>query len=103
MVEDLMGSYKVTDRLSLTAGLRYTHEHKDFLRTQKYFGPGTKLPVPYDQGPFATNIDTSKSWNSFTPKVGVDYKVSDDVLGRPVRYVVVVRHRVLEQRVDAFL
>ena len=74
------GSYKVTDRLSLTAGVRYTHEHKDFLRTQKYFGPGTTLPVPYDQGPFATNIDTEKSWNSFTPKVGMDYKFSDDVL-----------------------
>lgn len=74
------GTYKVTDRLSLTAGLRYTHESKNFLRTQKYFAASTTLPVPYDQGPFATYIDTAKSWNSLTPKVGLDYKVSGAVL-----------------------
>ncbi|MDG2521190.1 TonB-dependent receptor [Caulobacter segnis] len=75
------GTYSLTDHLSVTAGLRYTHEKKDFFRTQKFFAPTvTTLPVPYDQGPFATFIDTSDEWSSFTPRFGLDYKISDDVL-----------------------
>lgn len=73
-------TYGLTDRLSATAGLRYTAETKDFFRTQKYFSAATTLPVPYDQGPYATFIDTSGDFHALTPKLGLDYKISDDIL-----------------------
>ncbi|NEX94787.1 TonB-dependent receptor [Caulobacter sp. 17J65-9] len=75
------GSYALTDALSLTAGLRYTWESKDFARTQKFFDASTPFPVDYGSpGLLVTDIDTSHDWSSLSPKLGVDYKVSDDVL-----------------------
>ncbi|WP_269715438.1 TonB-dependent receptor [Caulobacter sp. NIBR2454] len=76
------GSYSLTDQLSVTAGVRYTHEKKDFFRTQKFFDAAVvnKLPVPYSQGPFATSIDTSDKWSSVSPRLGVDYKATENVL-----------------------
>ncbi|WP_044561016.1 TonB-dependent receptor [Azospirillum sp. B4] len=71
------GSYRVTDALSLTAGLRYTYETKHFARTQEYFGAGQTLPVPLGQGLLATDIDTRGDWASLSPKAGIDYRLSD--------------------------
>lgn len=73
-------SYEFVDRLSLIAGLRYTSEHKDFARTQELFPPTTSLPVPLGTGLLVTDLTMEKSWNSFSPKVGLDYRPSDDVL-----------------------
>lgn len=74
------GSYELTDKLSLTGGMRYTYEKKNFFRTQEFFAATAPYPVPYGTGAEVTRIDTDHSWDAFTPKVGIDYKVNDDVL-----------------------
>lgn len=73
-------SYDVTDRLSLTAGLRYTYEHKDFVRTQQFFAATTPFPVPATGGLLVTDIDTDENWDSFSPKFGIDFEATDDIL-----------------------
>ncbi|WP_106640095.1 TonB-dependent receptor [Allosphingosinicella vermicomposti] len=74
------GSYELTDKLSLTGGLRYTYEKKDFFRTQEFFAATAPYPVPYGTGAEVTRIDTDNNWDALTPKIGIDYKASDDVL-----------------------
>ena len=74
------GTWDLTDRLSLTAGLRYTSEDKDFRRTQTFYGPLTEPPERDDPGLVVTDIDTSASWDSWSPKLGLDYAFSDDVM-----------------------
>ena len=73
-------SYELTDRLSLTGGLRYTYEDKSFARTQTLYPAATAVPGRNDPGLLLTDIDTSHDWDSWSPKLGLDYKVSDDVL-----------------------
>lgn len=75
-------SYKLTEQLSLTAGLRYTSEDKDFARTQKFFAGTTPFPFNYDTTPGAlvTDIDTGKTFDSLSPKFGIDYKPNEDLL-----------------------
>lgn len=75
------GSYDVTDRFSLTAGLRYTYETKNFIRPQKFFDPATPFPVQFGAGGLLiTNIDTAGNWSSYTPKFGLDYRWTGDLL-----------------------
>jgi len=61
-------SYPVTEALTLTGGLRYSHEEKDFT-----FTAGSRfadLPAPGGG---------EDSWGAVTPRFAIDYKVSDDV------------------------
>lgn len=73
-------SYDLSERLRLTGGLRYTHEDKRFARTQTMYPGATTIPGRDDPGLLLTDIDTGESWDSWSPKLGLDYKVSDDVL-----------------------
>jgi iron complex outermembrane recepter protein len=75
-------SYAITPQLSATAGIRYTYEDKTFRRTQRFFPGTTPYPVPYDSTsiPLATDIDTAANWSSVSPKFGLDYHVTPDVL-----------------------
>lgn len=60
--------------------MRYTYEDKDFRRTQTFYGPLTEPPERDDPGLLVTDIDTSASWDSWSPKLGLDYAFSDDVM-----------------------
>lgn len=73
-------TWELTDRLKLTGGLRYTYEDKTFARTQTMYPGATTIPARDAPGLLLTNIDTGKNWDSWSPKLGLDYKVSDDVL-----------------------
>lgn len=75
-------NYALTDKLTATAGLRYTYETKEFKRTQKFFAASTPFPFDYDTTPglLVTDIDADEDWGSLSPKVGLDYKPSDDLL-----------------------
>jgi len=73
-------TYDLTDRLKLTGGLRYTYEDKSFARTQTMYVGATTIPGRNDPGLLLTDIDTGENWDSWSPKLGLDYKVSDDVL-----------------------
>jgi iron complex outermembrane receptor protein len=68
------GVYAVTDKLSVTAGVRYSDEERSMNMGSAAFMLGG-IPLP---GAF-TNID-SADWDAWTPKVGVDYKVNDDLM-----------------------
>lgn len=77
------GTFAVTPKLSLSAGLRYTWESKSFAQNQESQavvaanypavadGPTTKPPVRY----VARRADTA-----WTPKIGAEYRPMDDVL-----------------------
>jgi len=59
-------TYNLTDRLSATAGVRYTHEKKRLLSSISGFferPPGT----------------VSESWSDVSPRFGLEYQVSDNV------------------------
>lgn len=66
------------DQLTLTAGLRYTHEEKDFDRVQEFFGADTPLVPNIGEGFRATDVQVTESWNNLSPKVGLTYEVSED-------------------------
>ena len=73
------GDYDLTDRLTLTLGLRYTHEEKaaeiaNILRNVDvscHIVTGPDCP---------THFKDSASWNSLSPKVGLTYRLDADTL-----------------------
>ena len=73
-------SVDLSERLTATAGLRYTYEKKKFDRTQQFFPATTPFPFPYEGGLLVTDIDTSGNWDSLSPKFGLDYAMSDNVM-----------------------
>lgn len=67
--------YHVTDRLTVSAGLRYTYEEKDF----------DIAPIRACAGPGQTNCPTTRaqdsvSFNNTSPRVAVNYRVTPDIL-----------------------
>ncbi len=68
------GTWAFTDDVNLTVGARYTYEKKEAdIRGAGFDPTGGFLAAPYD-------INASKSWNAFTPKVTVDWRPSDEVM-----------------------
>ncbi|NND69754.1 MAG: TonB-dependent receptor, partial [Halioglobus sp.] len=68
------GDWNVTDQLTLTAGLRWTYEEKDFKGTDAaFYVEGTARPVP----PF-TEFDDD--WDEISPKLGFRYTFNDDLM-----------------------
>ena len=66
------GTWRVSDKASLTIGGRYTSDDKSFSGDlQTGFGN----PVP------RTQVSLSETWSSFTPKLGLDYKFNEDLFG----------------------
>ncbi|TAK53857.1 MAG: TonB-dependent receptor [Gammaproteobacteria bacterium] len=61
------GTYAITDQLSLTGGLRYTYEQKDY--TIEMFHPlsGASVVPP---------SEVDESWDAFSPRLGVEYRWS---------------------------
>lgn len=66
----------VTDRLSVTAGIRYTEEEKEFDTRQK---PANALPPTFAPPMFFTASDQA-TFDDLSPRFGVQYEASDDVL-----------------------
>jgi len=61
-----------TDRLSAIAGVRYTHDDKDFAFSQSGVVSGI-VDAGYP-------LEASDSWSDVSPRFGVKYQASDDVL-----------------------
>ncbi len=83
------GEYFVTERLSLLAGLRWTHETKDYELTDFYAASTADDPNEVENAaqisgveglsdPFY--IDVSRSRSAVTPKLGVNFQWTDDVM-----------------------
>ncbi|MFC2950549.1 TonB-dependent receptor [Marinicaulis aureus] len=75
----------VTDALTLTGGLRYTHEKKSAMKNQFFAGAGTRAEIPMltDLGPLGAShtLSDSRTVNKLTPMVGIDYDITDGVMG----------------------
>ncbi|WBX85597.1 TonB-dependent receptor [Sphingosinicella microcystinivorans] len=67
-------TYAITDRLSATAGIRYSYEKKSMRSSNVILANGMNVGF----GDFT--FSGSKSWEAWTPKIGLDYRVTDDVL-----------------------
>jgi iron complex outermembrane receptor protein len=65
------GTYTIIDGLGLTVGVRATQEEARF--TQFYYVPTAAFPNPYPQS-------AQKTFNSFTPKVGLDWQATSNIL-----------------------
>ena len=84
----------LSEKLMLILGGRYTEEEKKYAGSVSFGGgadnelpgyvPGSMVDDFFIYGqPIWVPIDAatgSETWNEFTPKVGLDYRVSDDVL-----------------------
>jgi iron complex outermembrane recepter protein len=72
-------SYDLTDRLSVSAGVRLTEEEKNFSRIQEFFGGATPLIPKLGTGFRATDVDTGKTFSNTSPRLSVSYDLTDDV------------------------
>ncbi|MCV6621395.1 MAG: TonB-dependent receptor [Cellvibrionaceae bacterium] len=77
-------SYDISEKLSMTAGLRYTYEKKELARSfiltqsqQPITIRETGVPLTED-GKFGPPLE--ESWTRLSPKIGIDYHLEDDVL-----------------------
>ena len=68
--------YEITLDWTATVGLRWTEESKDFLGGQAYLAPVERA---YERN-FPDYADLSQTWRELSPKVGLSYRYSDDVL-----------------------
>ncbi|MBT4522353.1 MAG: TonB-dependent receptor [Halieaceae bacterium] len=68
------GDWHISDAWTLTAGLRYTEEEKDFAATGQTFWLGGIEIVP------APVVDRYEDWSELTPKIGISYQHSEDVM-----------------------
>jgi iron complex outermembrane receptor protein len=78
------GTFAITPQWSVTLGGRQSHEKKAFTYAEIY----PLLPVPYDDvspniafdNPSFPQTTLTDEWNTLTPKIGVEFKPSTDVL-----------------------
>ena len=73
------GTYAITDRLGISAGIRFSHEKKTFFRVGGAgvgtYTPGAIQPLP----PFTPQYDLAHSWDSFSPRVALNYKITPGI------------------------
>jgi iron complex outermembrane receptor protein len=71
------GSYKLSDKLTLNAGARLTDEKKTAHVYNAAYANDTFSRVTV----VAAAFDKSKKFTSFAPRIGLDYRFSDQVMG----------------------
>lgn len=67
-------TYQIDDRLSVTGGLRYTKDKKKLDGTIQDYLPFVPGPAPQ-----LVSVVRNPSFSSWSPKLGVDYKLSEDL------------------------
>jgi iron complex outermembrane recepter protein len=79
------GTLSLTDKLSLTAGARYTRDKKEFA-TDQYLITGTASPIVFG-APAGTlvplvprNSDVNKTFTNTSPRASLDYKLLQDLM-----------------------
>jgi iron complex outermembrane receptor protein len=88
----LDGSYDINEKITVSAGIRYTEDEKDFTRLQfgtaanpfsnvitlaQFEGPHTN-PLPREN--FGTNVKDDENWSKTTYRVQADYNLSEDIM-----------------------
>ncbi len=79
--------FTATEDLSVTLGARYTKEKKEVQAAgEEFFGTGITTPEQMEAvfgtgvGFGRTSFVAEDTWESFSPKIGVDYQATSDVL-----------------------
>ena len=67
----------ITDQWTITAGFRWTEEEKDFLGGNKGVG---YYPANEPRPPLYSPVPYQGKWDETTPKIGVRYQPSDDLM-----------------------
>ncbi len=68
--------WEFIDNWTLTAGIRYTDERKDFKAGQAYLAPVSRRGV----NNFPAYADLDNEWTKWTPKVGLSYQFRPEIL-----------------------
>ncbi len=64
------GTYHLTDKFSTTLGVRYTYEEKEYFANHVHSQNGVPVIVAKEED----------DWSAFSPKFGIDYQLTDDIL-----------------------
>ena len=76
-------TYEVTDAFSVSVGGRYTHDKRDAdIYRANYLGQGSPA-FGNDSAIFlaaTSDFENSRTYKDFSPRIAVDYKLSDDTL-----------------------
>jgi iron complex outermembrane receptor protein len=77
--------FKLADQWTLSAGLRYSDEKKGDLLRQSTLLPdneqlGLFTPNTIPDATAATTRNVSRSWDAWTPRIGLEYRPTDDRL-----------------------
>lgn len=72
-------TFDLTDRLKLDVGARYTDEDKRAVVLNRFYADATYTTLrPF--APIAANFDKTINFKNTSPKVSLDYQVSDDIM-----------------------
>ena len=69
-------TYALTDKLKLNAGIRYSSETKQYSQRTENIGTVGGIDIQT----IGAWVDQEESWSDWTPKVGLNYSISDDVM-----------------------
>ena len=73
-------TWDISERLALTAGVRYSDEEKDDFADFGLVFDVLGLESPGPVTPVGAPRQTSDSWDAWTPKFGIEYRLADDSL-----------------------
>ncbi|NOX25300.1 MAG: TonB-dependent receptor [Deltaproteobacteria bacterium] len=65
------GTFKISDKVSISGGARYSYEKKDYFLNHVRHNSGVAT---------VGNTTVSKNWSSFTPMGSIDFQVNEDAL-----------------------
>ncbi|MCP3960029.1 MAG: TonB-dependent receptor [bacterium] len=71
------GSYAINDRLTFNFGLRFTEEDKNGRAFNAFYSDDTYSQVIA----VAADYDETETFSSVSPRLGLDYRFNDDVMG----------------------
>ncbi|HEY0943357.1 MAG TPA: TonB-dependent receptor [Steroidobacter sp.] len=74
------GTYAFSDAVRLTAGLRYSTEEKKAVFRNVVTDPFGVLTGEPGGGVFESELRPRDDWSAWTPKIGIDWDVADDVM-----------------------
>ena len=69
-------TYQLTDRLSVSGGLRYTEEEKDYFRTTSTFSSNALFTA----NPARPPVNINDTWDDISGLISIDYQLTDDFL-----------------------
>ncbi len=69
-------TYDVTERLSISGGIRYTEEEKDYFRTTSTFSSNALFTADPARPP----VDETETWEDWSGLISADYQLTPDML-----------------------